>query len=70
MTKFFWKDVPLNADIERHRAQQKELEAKIAMLESGEQTKHTEGYLRTYRHLLCQLLQSKAEVVAKIGKKK
>lgn len=59
----------LNADIERHRQKQAELEAKITELE-GKTDGSSIIYLNTYRHLLNQLLQSKAEVTSKIGKKK
>ena len=74
MTKFFWKDASgVNADIERHRVEEKRLESKIFDLESvpiDERDKFHEVYIRTYRHFLCQLRDSKAEVVTKIGNKK
>ena len=67
--KFFWnKAKGLNADIERHRAKEKELEAKIAELE-GETDPMSIAVLRTYRRFLYQLHLSKAEVVTKIGRK-
>lgn len=70
--KFFWKDTPgLKADIERHRKQEAELEQRIAELENHDNPDSmTEVLLRTYRHLMCQLQQSKADVVNKIGRKK
>ena len=67
--KYFWnKATGLNADIERHRAKEQELETKIAELE-GETDEMSIAALRTYRHLLHQLHLSKVEVVTKIGKK-
>ena len=67
--KYFWnKAKGLNADIERHRAKEKELEAKIAKLE-GETDPMSIAALRTYRRFLYQLQLSKVEVVTKIGKK-
>lgn len=72
--KFFWGDASgLNADIERHRKQEKELEQKIAELEAMPEEKRLKTYesvLRTYRQFLYQLQVSKAEVVSKIGKAK
>ena len=68
--KFFWnKASGVNADIERHRAKEKELEAKIAELE-GKDDPMSIASLRTYRRFLAQLQYSKMEVVTKIGKKK
>jgi predicted secreted Zn-dependent protease len=67
--KFFWdKAKGLNADIERHREKEKELVAKIAELE-GQDDEMSIASLRVYRNFLCQLQQSKADVVTKIGKK-
>ena len=67
--KYFWdKTNGLNADIERHRAKEKELEAKIAELE-GKEDPMSIAALRTYRRFLYQLHLSKASVVSKIGKK-
>lgn len=71
--KYFWTPNPigLNADIERHRKAQQELEQKIAELEKEDTIDpNREFYLRVYRNALCILLQSKAEVVAKLGKTK
>lgn len=68
--KYFWnKASGVNADIERHRAKEKELEAKIAELE-GKEDPMSIASLRTYRRFLGQLQYSKMEVVTKIGKKK
>lgn len=67
--KFFWnKAKGLNADIERHRAKEKELEAKIAELE-GKADAMSVASLRVYRRFLYQLHLSKANVVSQIGKK-
>jgi hypothetical protein len=68
--KYFWnKAKGLNADIERHRAKEQELEAKIAELE-GKQDPMSIAALRTYRRFLYQLQVSKANVVSMIGKQK
>lgn len=67
--KYFWdKAKGLNADIERHRAKEKELESKIAELE-GKTDDMSIRALRVYRNFLYQLQVSKVEVVSKIGKK-
>jgi hypothetical protein len=67
--KYFWnKTKGLNADIERHRVKEQELIAKIAELE-GKDDPISIASLRVYRRFLVQLQTSKAEVVAKIGKK-
>ena len=67
--KFFWdKAKGLNADIERHRAEEKRLEAKIAELE-GKEDPMSIAALRVYRRFLYQLQVSKANVVTKIGRK-
>jgi hypothetical protein len=68
MTYFWNKAKGLNADIERHRAKEQELEAKIAELE-GKQDPMSIAALRTYRRFLYQLQSSKANVVSKIGRK-
>jgi phytoene/squalene synthetase len=67
--KFFWGDAKgLKADVERHRAHEAELDAKIAELE-GKEDPMSVAALRVYRRFRAQLLQSKAEVVTKIGRK-
>jgi hypothetical protein len=67
--KFFWdKAKGLNADIERHRAKEKELESKIAELE-GKEDPMSIAAMRVYRRFLYQLQVSKANVVTKIGRK-
>jgi len=67
--KFFWGETKgLKADVDRHRAKEAELDAKIAELE-GKDDPMSIAALRVYRRFRCQLLQSKADVVTKIGKK-
>lgn len=69
--KFFWGNTKgLKADVERHRAKEAELDARIAELEARPNDPMAVAALRTYRRFRAQLLQSKAEVVEKIGKKK
>ena len=68
--KWFWQDAKgLKADVNRHRAKEAELDARIAELE-GKEDPMSIAALRVYRRFRAQLLQSKAEVVEKIGKKK
>lgn len=68
--KYFCNDVALKADIDRHMTEQKKLESCIAELESRLNPDQFElTILDAYRSLLCKLLQSKAEVVSKIGNK-
>ena len=69
--KFFWdKAKGVKADVERHRAKEAELDARIAELETRPEDPMAVAALRTYRRFRAQLLQSKAEVVTKIGKQK
>jgi hypothetical protein len=68
---YFWtpKHIGLKADIARHTKEQKELELKIKELEELEVPNSFQVIaLRTYRNLLNKLMQSKAELVSKIGK--
>jgi hypothetical protein len=68
--KFFWNDAKgLKADVERHRAKEKEYMEKIAQLEGSEDPMDVAA-LRVYRRHLNLLQHSKADVVNKIGKKK
>ena len=68
--KFFWSDTKgLKADVERHRAKEKEYTDKIAKLEGSEDPMSIAA-LRVYRRHLNMLQQSKADTVSKIGKKK
>ena len=70
MLKYFWQDAKgLKADIERHRAKEKELQDRIQELE-GKDDPMSIASLRVYRRFRAQLLQSKADVVNKIGKRK
>ena len=62
---FFGKTAGLNADIERHRVMEKDLREKLAKYEQ----EGKENLIATYRHFLTQLLQSKADVVSRLGKK-
>lgn len=69
MSKYFFGTTKgLNADIERHRAKERELIAKMNLLadKSDDQSKSA---LRTYSNLLNKLQQSKAEILTKLGKK-
>jgi hypothetical protein len=69
--KFFWGETKgLKADVERHRAHEAELDARIAELEARPDDPMSIASLRVYRRFRAQLLQSKADVVTKIGKKK
>jgi hypothetical protein len=68
--KFFWNNANgLKADVERHRAKEQELDARIAELE-GKDDPMSIASLRVYRRFRYQLEVSKADVVSKIGKKK
>ena len=70
MTRFFWQEAKgLKADVERHRAKEKELQDRIQELE-GKDDPMSIAALRVYRRFLNQLQQSKADVVSKIGKRK
>jgi hypothetical protein len=71
MLKYFWQDAKgLKADVERHRAKEAELDARIAELEARPEDPMAVAALRVYRRFRAQLQQSKADVVSKIGKKK
>jgi hypothetical protein len=68
--KFFWQDAKgVKADVERHRAKEKEYMDKIALLE-GKEDPMSIAALRVYRRHLNLLQNSKADVVNQIGKKK
>ena len=74
MKNFFYKKASgVNADLARHLQMQKELETRVSEAEASVATDPTDKfaatYLRTYRELLNQLNDSKANVVAKIGRK-
>lgn len=69
MIKFFWGNAKgVKADVERHRAKEADLDARIAELE-GKDDPMSVAALRVYRRFRAQLLQSKADVVSKIGKR-
>ena len=66
---FYKTDLGLNADLERHMAKERDLNAKIAELEAIEdRDKMQVATLRMYRDLLAKLLESKANVVSKLGR--
>jgi hypothetical protein len=68
--KFFWETAKGNkADVERHRAKEKEYMDRISELE-GKEDPMSIAALRVYRRHLNLLQNSKADVVNKIGKKK
>ena len=70
MTRFFWQEAKgLKADVERHRAKEKEIQDRINELE-GKEDPMSIASLRVHRRFLAQLQQSKADVVSKIGKRK
>lgn len=70
MKRFFYKQLPLNADIERHREEESELREKIRELEEENSTDPFDvRALAAYRNFLNQLLDSKAQITSKIGKK-
>lgn len=64
---YFWKDsAGVNADLERHMQEERLLMDKLEKAE----TDGDEMRIRVYRSFLAKLWESKAKVVAKIGKKK
>lgn len=68
--KFFWGDASgVNADLQRHMTEEKDIRARITELEQEEDSESKERNLRVYRNFLRILLDSKAEVTSKIGKK-
>ncbi|HET8688310.1 MAG TPA: hypothetical protein VFM18_17005 [Methanosarcina sp.] len=67
---FFWGEVSLGKDLQRHKEKEQELRDKIAELEANPSGEANDIYLRAYRHFLNQLLLSKAQVASKIGQKK
>lgn len=70
MTKFFWNDTKgLNADIDRHRKQEAEIQSRIVEL-ADKTDNDSKRNLRVYQGFLLQLQQSKARVVEQLGKKK
>lgn len=69
MSYFYNKATGLNADIERHRQKETELQNRIEELETKDD-KFSKIVLASYRSLLLQLQQSKAEILIKLGDKK
>ena len=74
MKNYFWKDATgVNADLARHTQEQKEIELKIveaeARVAADPSDRFAESILRTYREFLNKLMDSKVNVVAKIGRK-
>ena len=71
--RYFWdppgKKIGLKADIERHRKERIKLETEIAKREQSTDPMAV-SFVRTFRHFRCQLEQSFAEIVPKIGRKK
>lgn len=68
--KYFATTLPVNADLKRHAQKERELRARIAELEERPLDPLQERYLAACRAFLSKLLQSKAEVASKIGRKK
>lgn len=67
---FFYRDTTgLKRDIERHRQEEKEIREKITEL-STQTDAWSLHALKVYHTFLQQLLQSKANVVSKLGRKK
>lgn len=65
---YFWtpKPIGIKADIQRHCEEQQRLEEKIRLLEEDENSNKI--FIRTYRELLNRLLESKAQVVERLGR--
>jgi hypothetical protein len=67
---FFWKKTKgVNADIERHRAKEKEYLERIAELE-GKEDPMSIAALRMYRRHLNTLRNNMALIVNQLGRKK
>ena len=66
---FYGETTGLKKDIERHRQKEKEIREKITEL-STQTDAWSLHALKVYHTFLQQLLQSKAEVVNKLGRKK
>lgn len=70
MSKYFYKDVSgLDSDITRHREEEKHLRNMIEQL-SNSIDESDNSRAKVYQYLLKCLLESKAKMVANIGKKK
>lgn len=73
MSYFFSNDLPLKADIKRHREKEKELRRLLAEAEQyadeiGSADPFAPIRVAAYKRFLEQLLTSKAQVTSKIGK--
>jgi hypothetical protein len=69
MTYFFATGLPTNKDIERHRKVEMELRQAIEELELlDDSDEFKEMRLRAKRYFLSQLLESKSQVVNKLGR--
>jgi hypothetical protein len=74
MKNFFYKKASgVNADLARHTQKQKELELEIAEAEARVEADPTDSMaasvLRVYREFLNKLMDSKANIVYKLGRK-
>jgi len=65
---FFRKDLSVGMDIHRHHQQETSLRRMIAELEDNPD-EIAQHFCQTYRKLLAKLMESKAKVVDKIGRK-
>lgn len=66
------KSIGLKADIERHRKHEEELKLLVEKLESipeDQQTKMDKAFIRTYRHCMVLLWESKAQLLEQLGRK-
>lgn len=68
---YFWaKAAGVNADIERHREKERELQSRIDELEAKPvKTERDLIAIRTWRNFMCQLQASKAQAVSQLGRK-
>ena len=68
---YFWtKAAGVNADIERHREKEQELQARMDELEAKPvKTERDLIAIRTWQNFMCQLQASKAEAVDRLGRK-
>ena len=66
---FYGETTGLKQDINRHRQKEKEIREKITELSTQTDARSLHA-LKVYHTFLQQLLQSKAEVVNKLGRKK
>lgn len=69
MSFFVTQCKSIKADVERHSQAERDLRAKIASLKNSTDDMDVAA-CKSYEQLLQKLVESKAEVVAKIGRKK